>query len=41
MLKKIIWEKFEIKNDDVTIDVAQCVHNNIKYYISVFNNNNI
>ena len=41
MLKKIIWEKFEIKNDDVTIDVAQRVHNNIKYYISVFNNNNI
>ena len=33
-----IQQKLETKNDDVTADVAQCEHSNIKYYASAFSN---
>ena len=33
-----IQQKLETKNDDVTVDVAQCEHSNIKCYVSTFSN---
>ena len=38
MFKKCILKKLEIKNDDIATNVAQCEHNNIKYYTSAFSN---
>ena len=38
VIRQCLKKKLEIKNDDVTADVAQCEHSNIKCYTSAFSN---